>query len=123
MTNAAAVATTQDEVVDPEAPLTRKSYDIKTKRVFVQTIDTLVSSGKSHCASCAFVGIPPLYTTIAGRGCSQRLMMWMPRKSLLPTAQKAQLVDFIVGVQVFWTQFSQSLMLSCSRSVSRVFSS
>ena len=61
MTNAAAVATTQDEVVDPEAPLTRKSYDIKTKRVFVQTIDMLVSSGKSRCASCAFVGIPPLY--------------------------------------------------------------
>jgi len=61
MTNAAAAAATQDEVVDPEAPLTRKSYDFKTKRVFVQTIDMLVSSGKSCRASCAFVGIPPLY--------------------------------------------------------------
>ena len=61
MTNAAAVAATQDEVIDPEAPVSRKSYDIKTKCVFVQTIDTLVSSGKSRRASCAFVGIPPLY--------------------------------------------------------------
>jgi hypothetical protein len=61
MTNAAAMAATQDEVIDPEAPVTRKSYDIKTKWVFVQTIDTLVSSGKSRRASCAFVGIPPLY--------------------------------------------------------------
>ena len=61
MTNAADVAATQDEVVDPEAPVTGKSYDIKTKRVFVQTIDTLVSSGKSHRTSCAFVGIPSLY--------------------------------------------------------------
>ena len=58
---AATTATTQDEVLDPEAPVTRKSYDIKTDHVFVQTIDTLVSSGKSHHASCAFVGIPPLY--------------------------------------------------------------
>jgi hypothetical protein len=42
MTNAAAAAATDDEVVDPETPVTRKSYDIKTKRVFVQTIDTLI---------------------------------------------------------------------------------
>ena len=61
MTDAAAATTTQDEVVDPDAPVTRKSYDIKTKRVLVQTINTLMSSGKSPHASCAFVGIPPLY--------------------------------------------------------------
>ena len=61
MTNAAAAAATQDEVIDPETPVTRKSDDIKTEGVFVQTIDTLVLSGKSRHASCAFVGIPPLY--------------------------------------------------------------
>ena len=61
MANTAAVAAADDEVVDPKAPTTRKAYEIKTKRVFVQTIDTLISSGKSHRASCAFVGIPPLY--------------------------------------------------------------
>jgi len=61
MTNKSTIATTQDEVIDPEAPVTRKSYDIKTKLVFIQTIDTLIMSGRSHRASCAFVGIPPLY--------------------------------------------------------------
>ena len=71
MTNAATMAATQDEVVDPEAPVTRKSYDIKPKRVFVQTIDTLVSSGKSRRASCPLSAFL-LFTTVAGRGCSQR---------------------------------------------------
>ena len=61
MPHAAPAAVTDVVAVDPEAPETRKSYDIKTKRVFVQTIDTLVSSGNSRRASCAFVGIPPLY--------------------------------------------------------------
>jgi hypothetical protein len=61
MTNAATVAATDDEVVDPEAPVTSKSYGIKMKCVFVQTIGTLISSIKSCCASCALVGIPPLY--------------------------------------------------------------
>ena len=82
MTNAATVAATDDEVVDPEAPVTRKSYSIKTKWVFVQTIDTLVSSGKSRRASCAFVGIPPLYWLT-------KVDDVKPRKSLWPTAQKA----------------------------------
>ena len=58
---AATVAAADDEVIDPKTPATRKAYDIKKKRDFVQTIDTLILSGKSCHASCAFVGIPPLY--------------------------------------------------------------
>ena len=61
MADAVAVAAAADEVIDPEAPTTRKAYDIKTKHVFVQTIDTLISSGKSCRAACAYAGIPPLY--------------------------------------------------------------
>ena len=61
MTNAAAVATTQDEVIDPEAPVSRKSPNIKMKPVFVRTIDTLVSSGKSRHAACAYAGLVLLY--------------------------------------------------------------
>jgi hypothetical protein len=42
MAAAATVAAANDEVVDPEAPATRKAYDIKTKGVFFQTINTLI---------------------------------------------------------------------------------
>ena len=61
MTDAAAAAATDDEVVDPEAPVTRKSYDIKTKCYFVQTIDELITPGKSHHAACAYAGLVHLY--------------------------------------------------------------
>ena len=47
MANTTAVAAADDDVIDPKAPATRKAYDIKTKHDFVQTIDTLISSGKS----------------------------------------------------------------------------
>ena len=57
----AVMAAAADEAVDPEAPATRMAYDIKTKFVFVQTIDTLISSSKSRRTARAFVGIPPLY--------------------------------------------------------------
>ena len=61
MPHAAPAAATDVVAVDLEAPETRKSYDIKTKRIFVQTIEQLVSSGKSCRAACAYAGIPTLY--------------------------------------------------------------
>jgi hypothetical protein len=100
MANAVATAATDDKVIDPEAPATRKAYDIKMKHVIVQTIDTLILSGKSHHTACAYAALF-LFTTVTGRGCLQRLMMSMPWKSLWPTAQTAQLIKFIEGVQVF----------------------
>ena len=103
MADTAAVATANDEVVVPKGPTTRKAYayDINMKCFFVQTIDTLISSGKSRRASCAFVGIPPLYYHRWRRLLAIRLTMSMPRKSLWPTSQKAQLVKFIAVVKVF----------------------
>jgi hypothetical protein len=74
MTNAAATSTTDDEVIDPEFTVTMKSYDIKTKCYFVQMIDVLITSGKSHRTSCAYAGLVPLYCH-CWKGCSQRLTM------------------------------------------------
>ena len=100
MPHAAPVAATDVVAVDPKAPETRKSYDIKTKRIFVQTIEQLVSSSKSCRVACAYAGIPTLYYR-RWKSCSQRLTMSTPRMSLWRTAQKAQLVKFIMGIQVF----------------------
>ena len=57
MTNAAAAAATDDEVIDPEALVTMKSYNNKMKRYFVQMIDELIASGKSRRAACAYAGL------------------------------------------------------------------
>ena len=60
MTNSA-IAVATDKVVDPEVLVTRKSYDIKMKHYFVQTINEVITSGKSCCAACAYDGLVPLY--------------------------------------------------------------
>jgi hypothetical protein len=38
-----------------------RSYSIKEKREFVQAINTLVSTGASHCDKCYLVGLPHMY--------------------------------------------------------------
>ena len=61
MADKAAAVTTDVVVIGPKVPVTRKSYEIKTKRCFVQTIDELVSCGETLDAACAHVRITPLY--------------------------------------------------------------
>ena len=61
MTNSAAMVATDDEIIDPEVPVTRKSCDIKTKHYFIQTIDKLIASSKYCHGACAFSVLVPLY--------------------------------------------------------------
>ena len=61
MVDATTAAATDVEAIDPEAPATRKSYNIKTKCYSVQTITELTTSGKSLCMAGAHVRLTPLY--------------------------------------------------------------
>ena len=48
--------------VSPEAEQARRrSFSIKDKRDFVHRIDSIVSTGVSHCQACVRVGLPYLY--------------------------------------------------------------